>query len=103
MSTAGANEDNKDSHLPCLYPEVLPTQSTMTMMTLFYDATTTSWSDAFLAEGKGGDFYDADGEEDNNHNDKDDLVFLQCGGKMMSYLLKKVNLGWMHSWQRGEG
>ena len=45
-STAGASDDNKDNQRPCLFPEVLPTQSTTTtamrttMMTSFYDTTT---------------------------------------------------------------
>ena len=39
-STAGADDDDKDDQRPCLYPEVLPMQITMKIMTSFYDATT---------------------------------------------------------------
>jgi hypothetical protein len=76
----------------------------MTMMTSFYDATTNLMVRCIPGRGEGGVISTMiTDEEDNDHNDEDDLVFLRCGGKMMSYLLKKANLGRMHSWQRGEG
>ena len=56
---ANNGNDNEGGHFHCLFQKVLPMQSMAmltvrtTTMTLFYDATTTSWSDAFLTEGRG--------------------------------------------------
>jgi len=53
-STAGADDDDEEDQRPCLYPEVLPTQSTMTMMTLFHDATTNLMVRCIPGRGEGG-------------------------------------------------
>ena len=102
--TEGADDDDKEDQRPCLYLEVLPTQSTMTMMTLIYDATTNLMVRCIPGIGEGGVISTMImDEEDNDHNNEDNLVFLQCGGTMMSYLLRKANFVRIYSWQRGEG
>ena len=64
-------DNNEEDHCPCLFQKMLPMKSTAmltlrtTTTTSFYDMTqqTSSWSDAFLAEGGRG--------YDNDSNDKD--------------------------------
>jgi len=48
------DDDNEEDQCPCLYPEVLPTQSTMTMMTSFHDATTNLMVRCIPGRGEGG-------------------------------------------------
>ena len=64
IRTTIANDDDKYDN----------DDSNVTMMTMisFFQATINLWSDAFLAEGGVGDFYDDDDNEDDRYGEKDE-------------------------------
>ena len=65
-STTGADDDNEVNQRPCLFPEVLPTQSTTTMMTSFHDTATNLMVRCIPGRGEEGIIYDDDNDMDDN-------------------------------------